>query len=67
MSNVRIIDPEPLDDFGKLWGVLRDIVNNSPLSRAEKIGILEVVKHEVLAEHLLEQRACGIPPPDEAP
>lgn len=63
MSNVQVIDLEPLDDFGKLWGALRDIVNNSPLTRAEKIGIMESVKHEILAELLNDQRAAGIPPP----
>jgi len=63
MSNVQVIDPEPLDNFGKLWGALRDIVNNSPLTRAEKIGIIENVKHEILTELLSDLRRMGVPPP----
>lgn len=45
--NVQVIDPEPLDDFGKLWGALRDVTRNSPLSRAEKSGVLLLVLNEL--------------------
>jgi hypothetical protein len=59
MSSVQIIDPVPLDDFCKLWVALRTIVNSSPLSRAEKIGIME----NILTELLADQRGLGISPP----
>ncbi len=44
---VQVIDPDPLDHFGKLWGALRDITQNSPLSRAEKSGVLLLVLNEL--------------------
>ena len=51
---VQVIDPEPLDQFAKLWGALRDITRNCPLSRAEKSGVLLLVLHELQAELLTE-------------
>ena len=54
---VQVIDPEPLDDFGKLWGALRDITNHSPLSRAEKSGVLLLVLNELQWDLLNEVQA----------
>lgn len=50
MTVLQLVDSVPVDDFGKLWAVLRDTVRASSLSRAEKIGILAVVSNELIRE-----------------
>jgi predicted component of type VI protein secretion system len=49
---MKLVDPEPLDDMGKLWRSMMTLMRSSPLSQAEKLGILEFVKHEILNDML---------------
>lgn len=54
-SVARLVNPEPLDDFGKMWLYLMRGIDNSPLSQAEKLGCLEFVKHEMLTRMMASQ------------
>lgn len=54
---MQFIDPEPLDDHGKLWRAIMTIMRTSPLSQAEKLGIIEFIKHEMLTDMLSAKNA----------
>ncbi len=54
MSVVHLVDPDELDTTAKLWRSIMNTVELSPLSMAEKLGILEYVKHEIMTRMLAE-------------
>ena len=53
MSVVKLITDEGMDDTAELWLFLMSVFKKSPLSQAEKIGVIEFVKHEILADMLV--------------
>lgn len=55
---MQFVDPEPLDDHGKLWRAIMTIMRTSPLSQAEKLGIIEFIKHEILTDMLSSKKNC---------
>ena len=50
------LNTPPLDITARTYGAVRDAVRNPDptLSRAERVAILELVKHELLTEMLEE-------------
>ena len=43
-------DFETMDSFAELWYRVMTEVRKSPLSQAEKIGVLEYIKHDILTD-----------------
>lgn len=60
MTNVIEIEAPQIDAVGDFWSAIRFICAKSELSRMEKIGILEVVKHEIMYGIQIDFELSGI-------
>lgn len=47
---ISLVEPRTVDNIGELWGAIRDTVRRSNCSYAEKLGALELVRHELTKE-----------------